>query len=494
MAATNEMNERSPWILAIEPGPPAQVKEVDLNYSALKDKLLQPEQYRPKPHSAGPSEPPPKIVSLYRAFSTQKGLDWIISNARWAPIHMFDETLFREWARFQVEKIYPHNIEYQFRVQLTDLIRKHKTEYFELKYARKAAQSVYLEHPIAQEIAKAEKQIEGMQKKVANFEQILSGSSKKPIPADRLADFHARCAAAGLELSQAEQRLAVLKATEPALQFFQSSQRLHQFTVDTGIDRLLTLRKEQSKIAGNRAQSVGHAFEPVALRCFEKMYIPGFGPPPEGYTRHMLSNLKLGLSKNEIDGMCVLKKSGDESAEVIVEAIIECKKNPADVGFSFRGLSELIAFFKNDSEHYVLKDFTNRHYPKGVFVSKTHTQGSEQLPFLLTPASFERFTYNEAAGCYLDHIYFLIQQRMLQRLSSETERIFASRFYSDLEVYIDDIDSISSETIRALISGLSAKEEIDPLEIFKLFSTHDRAHQILMIVEGKISYDDYLIL
>ena len=473
---------------------------VDVNIAHDQVAVLDHHHQHTEPErTAGPSGgAPADPVSLYRVYSSFGYLSSLVETARWLPIQDMTCEVFRQWAKHQIHNRLPHNELNQLMYKEWRLCKDNREAHVRLRRAEQDALQALAGSPAQKRLDALQKQLDGLVKREQNQKEMLeTGMLRKnvPLPAELIPEKEAQLLQLQCSISQARQEQEQLKQDPLYVAHLETLERLSGFMDEIGLTEVQSKQQRLNQQSGTMANTRGHAFEEVSLRLFASRCYPSLGEPPAGWSRHMLSNLTLGLAKNEIDGVCVLQSDEEPSWHVVVEAVIECKRNPSDFASSFVGLSKLIAFFKQDTSHFDPAEFRNSHYPKGLFVSKSHSQHGRT--FIFEPSSFERFSFDAEHGHYVDHLYFLIGNRSIVRLNSAIEKLLLHRFYSSIEMDKDDIDGTPDSVIESIIEvgrrKSTDKSRTDPAAILRMYlSTPDR-YRFIMFVNEEKTFDPALI-
>jgi hypothetical protein len=473
-------------------------------------------------------------------------------------LHEFTIEQFRSWASIQCERRLGYDELFRARSALADVQRMHLAEMETLRERRESVRMQWEESDDRLAIESAEKRLTSAQRGVAGMlefvgeldqmlhskpltssehlvssDQLASSSSNEQSQRNReyplqkkitprlkklmaldAAELAARRDVVQRKLDARREEMATVQCELDALRLASPAYVAHDemcaayeaFKERVGIAAAYERIDAASKGVGNRSSSVGVRFEALAVELLRVVALPDMEARERervgrsNFRLEILTNVMLQCAAAELDGVVV---AIDDDAECVdgapvvrAIAIVEMKRNIADIGKAFRRFKATLDFFCGvDGEHSAL--YRNTSYPCGVFdVDAVHRERDTGAAYVFHPAhSFERFatttTRSSADGdhTYIDGVYFMTRASLLRRLNSREEssllravstepRIDCTRpADAPLELYADILERARGKIAR----------ETSTEDVARLYLETNHSHQFLFVVHSRDS-------
>lgn len=227
-----------------------------------------------------------------------------------------------------------------------------------------------------------------------------------------------------------EQKLLGLTPEKKALEQIQQQYTLFQEQI--GLKTLETELQKLTLALGKQAGQTGAQFEEDALQCVQQYILPWVSPPKNPNIK-ILSKVKLGCARAELDYVIVLVPP---SGAVDVLAIIEAKRNPNDIAGGFITRQENLAWFTGDYAGYDPEKYRTHEYRDGHF-SKTAYHKEHGYDFAFNKESFQHFNRN-SAGYFLNRLFFISLDRYLIGMNVDELNRLMYRISTDIEFDLND--------------------------------------------------------
>ena len=263
-----------------------------------------------------------------------------------------------------------------------------------------------------------------------------------------------------------------LTAQSPERQALQKiSVQLERAREATGMLELERALEGALSAQGQRAGTLGSGFEKKALAITRRWILPRLTRDPAPLK--ILTNLRVGDGRTELDQLVIRPRAG--AAQVL--AVVEVKRNLADLGRGFAQRQENLAWLTGDHTGYEAEQHRTHVFPSGRFDRAVeHQVGTAR--YQLTERSFSLFRRTE--GRFLRRLFFICKVGPLFGMSSAVLSRLQFRVATDIHFELEDPVYLAGllEWVQALADPMEAPE------VLALYARTPQCAKNVLIVSG----------
>jgi hypothetical protein len=258
---------------------------------------------------------------------------------------------------------------------------------------------------------------------------------------------------------QAEKAMLLKQTPEKRLKD-EAEQALVRYKKDIKLSQLEKEAEQINRSLAKKTTSSGISFENITSQFVCSHLIPQFtlSSVDTGSSEiHLLSRVKMGIARTELDNLVVRLDSTDPTKPVEVLAMIEAKRNANDIAEGFVMRQENLAFLCGREDRYNPDDYYTKYFRKGRF-DRVASHEENGRHYYFDTSSFRHFHPSPKLNYYVDHLFFVILNRPLVGMSSSEYAKIMHRISTDVAFELRDDAYISHllDWTRKLISPIQA--------------------------------------
>lgn len=361
---------------------------------------------------------------------------------------------------------------FALRCEIRDLHKKHRSSLEKVLLRLNRARIEYEKSHLREQLEHLDWEIDGTRKAISGLSKSLEDSKKtrKILRSEKKEAFEKK-----LQELMAEKNHLLSQFPEKEA-FQEAEEELSHLKDQWGITPLERKLEGLLLAQGHSSSRAGDSFEEKSLKAVEEIILPQLAGRVKG-ERHILSRVTLGCAKAELDYLVVERK--DPGAEVTVLAMVEVKRNINDVSWGFQMRQENLAWFGAFQGRYNPEEYQTKIFRKGHFDrSASHKEKGEE--FLFTSSSFSLFSPDSKRDYFVDHLYFITEERSLKGMTSGENSRLLYRISTDQNF---DLENFSY--IEGLLQW--AREAISPFQTRDVLSLYSEkkswSHQFLVLTK-----------
>ncbi|MEM1009014.1 MAG: hypothetical protein AAGJ35_08400, partial [Myxococcota bacterium] len=351
-----------------------------------------------------------------------------------------DLAQFTQWLRTQIERQKQHDSIYAQQWALRARKQELRDKYLPLREAYMQQEKLFSSSSIAQVLEKLRHQIDGSQHAQEGIHQALV-----TMPLEKQDTLQEKKLFFVHKQQILTEVVEMIRNTVPEVgRTEQAREAFFSFCDQHGIAQAEAAIKAAQQDSGQKRSKSGSSFEDQVYPLVQGVIVPHLLRKPQCSTLpnnvHILSGVKLGSARAEIDYMVVRQAAPQKPVKVL--AVVEVKRDPNDIGHGFHQRQETLAWFRGDTQHYDPQEWRTKVYNTGHF-DQPATHREHDQTYLFQPESFGFFERDVASQWYLKRLYFIAQKRRLQGLAASEKALLLQRVVNQMDFSIDIQDDVA---------------------------------------------------
>ena len=344
--------------------------------------------------------------------------------------HRFDFSRFQEWLRSEIQHRQKDPVFLQ-RCKIRDLKKMYFSDFCKLEGECRETRGEYessgkkevLER-LQQEIENGRKAIEGLSASVRQRSE-----EKRKATLEKLAGFQEK-----MDRMLREHR-TLLEETPEKQRVDRALSAFFAWKEKIGLTQAEKELEEMLHAMGKRSSEKGSGFEQAAHGIVQRYVAPLVKKKKksgEGIIE-ILSQVKLGCARAEMDYVVVWSSSSGEPVEVL--AVVEVKRNPNDLAHGFLLRQENLAWFTGERQGYDPSLYKTARFRRGHFDQAAwHEERGKK--HLFDASSFGRF--KRESDHFLEGLFWVTSSRRLQGISSDEQSKIAYKISTDVSFSFEE--------------------------------------------------------